>query len=110
MVVFTFITGLNVYKAQTEVQLSDAQMKNVEALAQSEGSDCIEWVDKLCYDNFSNDMDLYYYASCSGTPSVQGGKLECGAISSYKPLIPWQSYTCLQCVRTINDENYETSF
>lgn len=36
LAVFAFITGLNVYKAQTEVQLSEAQMKNVEALANEE--------------------------------------------------------------------------
>lgn len=41
LAVFAFITGLNVYKAQTEVQLSDAQMKNVEALASGEiNPDC----------------------------------------------------------------------
>ena len=39
LAVFAFITGLNVYKAQTEVQLSDAQMKNVEALASGEESE-----------------------------------------------------------------------
>lgn len=33
---FVFITGFNVYKAQTEFQLSDSQMKNVEALAGGE--------------------------------------------------------------------------
>lgn len=47
LAVFAFITGLNVYKAQTEVQLSDAQMKNVEALASGEinpdcPNDCVE--------------------------------------------------------------------
>lgn len=36
MVVFLFVTGLNVYKAQTDVRLSDAQLKNVEALANNE--------------------------------------------------------------------------
>ena len=36
MAVFVFITGLNVYKSQTSVQLSDAQLKNVEALASGE--------------------------------------------------------------------------
>ena len=38
-VVFAFITGLNVYKSQTEAQLSDIQMKNVEALANNEYGD-----------------------------------------------------------------------
>ena len=36
MVAFAFITGLNVYKSQTEMKLSDAQLKNVEALAAGE--------------------------------------------------------------------------
>ena len=33
MAVFVLVTSLNVYKAQTDVKLSDAQLKNVEALA-----------------------------------------------------------------------------
>jgi len=100
MAVFVLVTDLNVYKAQTDVKLSDALLKNVEALAQSEGSDCIEWVDKRCYNNFSLQIGANYYATCSGTPTVPGGKLECGAISIYEPLTPWNSQTCLQCVRT----------
>ena len=99
MAAFTFIAGLTVYHAQARVQLSDAQLENVEALANGEGGDCIEWVDKLCYDNFSPNVGLDYYASCSGTPSVQGGKLECGSILIYEPLNPWLSQVCLQCVR-----------
>ncbi len=39
MAVFVFVTGLNVYKAQTDVKLSDAQLKNVEALASGEESE-----------------------------------------------------------------------
>ena len=35
-VVFAFITGLNVYKANAEKEMSDIQMKNVEALATGE--------------------------------------------------------------------------
>ena len=34
--VFAVLTAVNVYKAQTDVQLSDAQLKNVEALASGE--------------------------------------------------------------------------
>lgn len=45
LAVFAFITGLNVYKAQTEVQLSDAQMKNVEALA---GGEWLPEVEIVC--------------------------------------------------------------
>lgn len=41
MAVFVFVTGLNLYKAQTDVKLSDAQLKNVEALATGEGV-CVE--------------------------------------------------------------------
>ena len=37
LAVFAFITGVNVYKAQTKVQLTDNQLKNVEALASGEG-------------------------------------------------------------------------
>lgn len=99
-VIISFIMGINIYNAQPCVQLSDAQLENVEALAYGEEWNCIEWVDKLCYDNFSPNVGLDYYASCSGTPSVQGGKLECGAISIYEPLNPWWSQVCLQCVRT----------
>ncbi len=35
-VVFAVLTAVNVYKAQTDVQLSDVQLKNVEALATGE--------------------------------------------------------------------------
>lgn len=38
MAVFVFMTGFNVYKAQTGVKLSDTQLKNVEALASGEGN------------------------------------------------------------------------
>ena len=37
MAVFVLVTSLNVYKAQTDVKLSDALLKNVEALANYEG-------------------------------------------------------------------------
>lgn len=100
MVAFALVTVCNVHRVQTEVVLSDAQLKNVEALAQSEGSNCIEWVDKKCYKDFSLQIGNDYYAACSGTPTVPGGKLECGAVSIYEPSIPWNSQTCLQCVRT----------
>lgn len=36
MAVFVLVTGLNVYKTQTEAKLSDSQLKNVEALANNE--------------------------------------------------------------------------
>ena len=36
MAAFTFIAGLTVYHAQARVQLSDAQLENVEALANNE--------------------------------------------------------------------------
>ena len=101
MAVFAFITGLNVYKAQTEIQLSDAQMKNVEALASGEGGTCIEWVDKSCYDenNFTHTLSKDFHAICAGTPSVPGGKLECGNFSIYEPNAFWQGSLCLYCVK-----------
>ena len=41
MAMFVLVTGLNVYKSQTDVKLSDTQLKNVEALASGEiNPDC----------------------------------------------------------------------
>ena len=42
-VVFAFITGLNVYKANAEKEMSDIQMKNVEALATGEKPPFENW-------------------------------------------------------------------
>lgn len=42
-VVFAFVAGLNVYKANTEKELSDIQMKNVEALATGEKPPFENW-------------------------------------------------------------------
>ena len=71
LAVFAFITGLNVYKAQTEVQLSDAQMKNVEALASGEGEE--ESGKTNCFNKTTkapNDNSLAIWAvscgSCEG--------------------------------------------
>ena len=70
-VVFAFITGLNVYKAQTEVQLSDAQMKNVEALANQEyiGS-LIQFTPQgwVCYNEVRDDMYVEFFlcTDCKG--------------------------------------------
>ncbi|MBQ8771561.1 MAG: NVEALA domain-containing protein [Bacteroides sp.] len=43
-VVFAFITGLNVYKANAEKEMSDIQMKNVEALATGEKPPFENWL------------------------------------------------------------------
>lgn len=43
-VVFAFITGLNVYKANAEKEMSDIQMKNVEALATGEKPPFENWM------------------------------------------------------------------
>lgn len=68
LAVFAFITGLNVYKAQTEVQLSDAQMKNIEALAsgeagttpQPEKPDCLPEKDAQCWLPIVTPTETYY--------------------------------------------------
>ena len=100
MAVFVFVTGLNLYKAQTDVKLSDAQLKNVEALATGEGV-CVEWVDKNCYDenDFSKTLSANFYAICAGEVTVPGGKTECGNFSIYEPNVPWRNSVCLYCVR-----------
>lgn len=66
--VFAFITGFKVYKAQTEVVLSDAQLKNVEALATGElNPDCDnrngyrKWNAKPID---SNDVEETFYDCC----------------------------------------------
>ena len=99
MVVFLFVTGLNVYKAQTDVRLSDAQLKNVEALASGEGDNCSEWVIKKCYKEFSKDVGDDFYATCGGNPTVSGGMTACGASSIYEPKFFTDSYDCLSCVK-----------
>lgn len=99
MAAFTFIAGLTVYHAQARVQLSDAQLENVEALANDESSTCTEWVLKTCYDEFSEDVGENFYPTSSGTPSVSGGILRCGAPSIYKPKFFTNTHDCLFCVR-----------
>lgn len=67
---FAFITGLNVYKAQTDVKLSDAQLKNVEALASGEyhGS-LVQWTPSgwLCYNSIYDNLgeDFFTCSDCS---------------------------------------------
>ncbi|MBE6274706.1 MAG: hypothetical protein E7097_12685 [Bacteroides sp.] len=67
---FAFITGLNVYKAQADVKLSDAQLKNVEALASGEyhGS-LVQWTPSgwLCYNSIYDNLgeDFFTCSDCS---------------------------------------------
>lgn len=44
LAVLVFLVGFNVYKVQTAMQLSDTQLKNVEALAASEEPPFTNWV------------------------------------------------------------------
>ncbi|MBR6538764.1 MAG: hypothetical protein IKT76_02755 [Bacteroides sp.] len=94
----------NVYQNKvTKEKLSDLSLANIEALSSNEGGEeCLEWVDKDCYYDymFGNTHGPYFYPTCSGEPSVSGGKLECGAVSSLLPLSPYVAYKCLACVRT----------
>ena len=59
LAVFAVLTAVNVYKAQTDVQLSDAQLKNVEALASGEDFKefyCMgEW--DICDEDFSGEEE-----------------------------------------------------
>lgn len=70
MAVFVFVTGLNVYKAQADVKLSDAQLKNVEALASGEyhGS-LVQWTPSgwLCYNSIYDNLgeDFFTCSDCS---------------------------------------------
>lgn len=96
---------VNVFNANKSETLSDMALANVEALAGVEyDGECVEWADKNCWrsDQFSKTHGTDYYATCSGE-STAGGKRECGAVSSYLPLSPYNSGTCLQCVATVND-------
>jgi len=67
---FAFITGLNVYKAQADVKLSDARLKNVEALASGEyhGS-LVQWTPSgwLCYNSIYDNLgeDFFTCSDCS---------------------------------------------
>ena len=67
---FAFITGLNVYKAQADVKLSDAQLKTVEALASGEyhGS-LVQWTPSgwLCYNSIYDNLceDFFTCSDCS---------------------------------------------
>ena len=69
MAVFVFVTGLNVYKAQTDVKLSDAQLKNVEALASGEyyGS-LVQWTPSgwVCYNSVYDNLgeDFFTCSDC----------------------------------------------
>lgn len=103
VVVAAMASILCVHRREQVKLMSDVMMANVEALASVEyDSECVEWIDKSCWDQ--NDFSLvhgnYYYAVCSGSSTVPGGKLECGAVSSYQPSTPWGDKKCLQCIRT----------
>lgn len=97
------ITGYNAFKMYETEQLSSLGLMNLEALANMEyDSPCIEWATKPCHDDFLqhiNDPNAFH-ATCSGTPSVVGGKLECGAVTGRRPLYPYENKQCLECVRT----------
>ena len=74
LAVFAFITGVNVYKAQTEVQLSETQLKNVEALASGEymGS-LVQWTNSgwVCFEYVYDDLgDDYFTCTDCETCSV----------------------------------------
>ena len=98
------MVSVNLYKVYNVRTLSESVLANVEALASVEYDGlCVEWVDKNCWrgDQFSTSHGTDYYATCSGE-STSGGKRECGAVSSYLPLYPYNPGICLQCVATVN--------
>lgn len=103
IVIVAIVSIFSTYCRESVKPVSDIVMANVEALTSIEyDSDCIEWVDKSCWDSseFSLVHGINYYATCSGSSTVAGGKLECGAVSSYEPNRAWSSNQCLQCIRT----------
>lgn len=69
MAAFALVTVYNVHKVQTEVVLSDAQLKNVEALSDQEflGS-YIQLTNQgwLCFDDIRDDITTATYAGMSG--------------------------------------------
>ena len=84
-VVFAFITGLNVYKAQTEVQLSDIQMKNVEALATG------EWLEGStpCFEDVTwapNDGSLAVWVTWCEYHCMEGWAVKAENASTCSPL------------------------
>ena len=88
LAVFAFITGLNVYKAQTEVQLSDAQMKNVEALANQEYiSSLIQLTPQgwVCYNTVRDDMYVEYFlcTDCNGCLNTTASHVSNSSYCSY---------------------------
>lgn len=92
-----------IYNKMNEAdRLSELSLMNLDALAGIEYEDpCIEWVTKVCYENFTNENDPnVYYATCSGSSTVVGGMLECGAVTGRKPMYPFSGKKCLECVRT----------
>lgn len=103
IVVIAILAGYNTYKVYNTEHLSNIALINLEALADFEyDSPCVEWVTKACHDEFfqnANDPGGYH-ATCSGTPSVTGGMLECGAVTGRLPMYPFEDKKCLDCVRT----------
>lgn len=71
MAAFALVTAYNVHKVQTEVVLSDAQLKNVEALSDQEflGS-YIQLTNQgwLCFDDIRDDMSEGFFlcTDCKG--------------------------------------------
>lgn len=71
MAAFALVTVYNVYKVQTEVVLSDTQLKNVEALSDQEflGS-YVQLTDQgwLCFDDIRDDMSdgFFLCTDCKG--------------------------------------------
>lgn len=100
---FVIVIVFTTYSKMSETsKLPELSLMNLDALADIEYEDpCVEWATKTCYKEFSNENDPnVYYATCSGSPTVVGGMLECGAVTGRKPKYPFSGEKCLECVRT----------
>lgn len=101
-IVIAAFAGYNTYKVYKINHLTELNLINLEALANLEyDSPCVEWVDKPCYDKFYEHISdpNGYHATCSGTSTIVGGKLECGAVTGRQPMFPYENKKCLECVR-----------
>ncbi|MFR2070499.1 MAG: hypothetical protein ACLS4S_10140 [Bacteroides nordii] len=107
IIIAVILAGYNVYREYRFTQLSVLSLMNLEALTDPEyGAPCVEWASKPCHDKFYQNMNdpNGFHASCSGTPSISGGMLECGAVTGRMPMYPYENKKCLECVRT-NDNS-----
>lgn len=103
IIVIAVFASYNTYKVYNVEHLSKLELMNLEVLADLEyDSPCVEWADKPCHDDFLEHVNDPggFHATCSGSPSVGGGKLECGAVTGRQPLYPYEDKQCLECVRT----------